>query len=84
MSLSQTQIDLITEGFKAGQLAERKRIDALLETLPAQFNHQDHATRAIAKARQLIARTHENSAISSKGQPLIPEIGANARKGEQK
>lgn len=60
MPLSQQQVDLITEGYRAGQVAERKRVDALLETLPGQFNHQDHATRAIATARQLIARTHEN------------------------
>ncbi len=54
MSISQKQVDLIAEGFRAGQQAERKRIDALLKDLPALFNNQDHATRAIAKARQLI------------------------------
>ena len=54
MPISQKQVDLIAEGFRAGQQAERKRIDLLLKDLPAQFSNNDHATRAIAKARQLI------------------------------
>ena len=54
MTLTQEQIDLVTQGFKAGQAAERKRIDALLKDLPADFHYQDHATRAIEKARKLI------------------------------
>ena len=54
MSLTQEQVDLITQGFKAGQASERKRIDALLKELPADFHYQDHATRAIEKARKLI------------------------------
>lgn len=79
MSLSQQQIDLITEGYRAGQRAERKRIDALLETLPAQFNHNDHATRAIAKARQMIARTHENHADPRSVDTQKLEIRTTAR-----
>lgn len=54
MQLTQDQVDLITEGFKAGQASERQRIDALLKELPAEFHYQDHATRAIEKARKLI------------------------------
>ena len=52
--LSQNQVDLIAEGFRAGRAAEQKRIDALLKELPAKFSNNDHATRAIAKALQLV------------------------------
>lgn len=83
MSLSQQQIDLITEGYRAGQVAERKRIDALLQTLPAQFNHNDHATRAISKARQLIARTHENQPDPRSADTENLEIRTTARIGVQ-
>ena len=55
--LSQNQVDLIAEGFRAGRAAEQKRIDALLKELPAKFSNNDHATRAIAKARQLVNET---------------------------
>lgn len=37
-------------GKELGSMAERARVIEILKALPAEFHHQDHVTRAVAKA----------------------------------